>query len=143
MVCSFVILYWGAGSDIYNTNDYLYIFTYSFLENNSFSLFIIVCTLACSGIFCDDWDSRFLVPTVIRSNKTHYGISKCVACAISGGLSVVIGIISFLLFLIAIGFHSGEPIMSTSYSFHSLLSNQAYFGYFALLCVVMFCLWIL
>jgi len=71
-------------------------FNNTFKYNNISKLLILSSTFAYAASFCIDWQTRFTLPIIIRNSKTTYAISKCVAAAVSGGLSVSIGAAIFI-----------------------------------------------
>lgn len=49
--------------------------------------------------FCQDWSAGYTGAVAIRSGKARYLRSKAVACALSGGLAVALGMLMFVLLL--------------------------------------------
>lgn len=49
--------------------------------------------------FCADWSSGFTVPAALRSGRKRYLTSKCLSCALSGGLAAMGGMLAFALFV--------------------------------------------
>ena len=60
-------------------------------------LLIMTATFAYSASFCTDLQTRFTYPLIIRNNTILYTFSRCVATAVSGGLSVAIGALLFII----------------------------------------------
>lgn len=49
--------------------------------------------------FCADWNSGFAGQVTLRSGNGRYLRSKCLACALSGGLAAALGTLVFIVFL--------------------------------------------
>ncbi len=85
------------GTDISSNFRYELILTALKSEAMIFAL-PIVCTLPFTTSFVDDIKSGYIKLYLHRSTKNHYVISKIISCILSGGLSLVIGIlISYII----------------------------------------------
>lgn len=71
-------------------------FNNTFKYNNISNLVILSATFAYAASFCIDWQTRFAFSIIIRSEKTAYALSKCIATAVAGGLAVAIGAAIFI-----------------------------------------------
>ncbi len=71
-------------------------FNNTFKYNNISKLLILSATFAYAASFCIDWQTRFAFSVIIRSRKTAYALSKCIATAVAGGLAVAIGAAVFI-----------------------------------------------
>ena len=49
--------------------------------------------------FCADWNSGFAGPAAMRAGNGRYLRSKCLACAVSGGLAAALGTLIFIVIL--------------------------------------------
>lgn len=96
-VCT--VYYLGAWGEIQHASDLLYLFRYS-TQASAFSMLIVLfCTVPYSTSFCTDWNSRYIRLCVIRSGYNKYSFAKVLACAVSSGFSIVLGMVLFFLSL--------------------------------------------
>lgn len=100
-------------------------FINSFVWGNIIYLLFLTPPLAYSASFADDWQNGYFRPIIIRSGLKKYAISKCVTVSIAGGLSVAIGALIFISFLLIRGagqeFHYSEGGINTS-AFRDILA---------------------
>ena len=72
----------------------------------------IACVIPYSGMFCDDYESRFIIPFVKRSSGEGYGAGTSAACGFSSFLCVFLAQIAcfgfFMLFIPFKGIHDSH-----------------------------------
>lgn len=90
--------------------------------NNISSLLCLCATFAYAAGFCTDWQTRFTVPLIVRSSRRSYLLSKCIAAAAAGGVSVAGGAAAFMVFLCA----THTRILPTVNEIENEFSNQAF-----------------
>jgi len=94
-----VVYYSGAWNEIGFSQDILYLYKYSSEVSGFSTLITLFCVLPYTTGFCDDWNSQYIRPLFIRIGATRYGISKVIACALSSGTAVALGLILFIVSL--------------------------------------------
>ena len=77
---------------------------------------------------------------LVRNNTNEYALSKCISSSIAGGVSVTLGSVVFIVFLLVRGTGQSlvcdESIVNTS-AFHDLLTaKHPYLFLFAYTCVI-------
>lgn len=74
-------------------------FEHSYCFNNIIHLLFLADTFAYASSFASEWQNGYFRPNVIRSNATAYALSKCIATALSCGLSVSLGAAVYIVWL--------------------------------------------
>ena len=97
-------------------------FNNTFKYNNISKLLILSATFAYAASFCTDWQTRFAFSIIIRSEKTAYALSKCVAAAVAGGLSVAAGAAVFVGYVCM----TQQNILPEAIAIEMEFSNQAF-----------------
>lgn len=93
------------------------------LKYNNINKLLCLCSaFAYSASFCADWQTRFTVPLIVRSDKRSYTLSKCIAVAVAGGTSVVTGAAAFIAFVCA----THEQILPSAVEIDNEFSWQAF-----------------
>lgn len=90
------IFYFGSVGMISHITSAVAAFNNTFKYNNISKLLILSATFPYAASFCIDWQTRFAFSIMIRSGKTAYALSKCIAAAVTGGLAVAIGAAVFI-----------------------------------------------
>lgn len=72
-------------------------FEYSYAHSNIIILMFVADTFAYSACFAEEWHSGYFRLSIIRSSPTAYALSKCVSTVISGGVSVTLGAVIFMI----------------------------------------------
>lgn len=93
------IFYFGSVGMISHITSAVAAFNNTFKYNNISALFILSATFAYAASFCTDWQTRFAFSIMIRSGKTAYALSKCIAATVAGGLAVAIGAAVFISYV--------------------------------------------
>jgi len=92
-----VLYYMGIWNQIKFAEDFLYLFKYSTDISGLNPLITMLCVLPYTNSFCSDWNSQYSKFIVIRSGQENYSISKCIACALSSGCAISLGMILFFI----------------------------------------------
>lgn len=100
VVAMCTVYYAGIWNQIKFSEDFLYLFKYSLDASSLDPIITMICVLPYTNSFCSDWNSQYLKFVVIRSDKKSYGISKVIACALSSGCAIALGMILFFMTLI-------------------------------------------
>lgn len=96
IIATILIFFFGSVGMISKNVSAVAAFNNTLKYNNISQLLILSSTFAYAASFCTDWQNRFYFPLIIRSQKAAYIVSKCIAAAVLGGLSVVIGAAFFI-----------------------------------------------
>ena len=99
IVATVIIFYFGSTGMVSHNTSAVAVFNNTYKYSDTSWLFILAATFAYSASFCIDWQTRFTVPLIIRSNQNSYVLSKCIATVIAGGLSVAIGAAIFICYI--------------------------------------------
>ena len=101
------------------------------------SLSILSCTALNCTAFLNDYRSDYYRSSVIRSGRRNYTLSKFLACVITGGLTLFLGALFFVLILsLKYPFISQETVDQYShaagiYFGGELIRDGYYFGFYA------------
>ena len=71
-------------------------FQNSYCYNNVIDLMFIADGFVYASSFAKEWQSRYHMENIVRCSPTAYALSKCVATAISSGLSISLGIAVYI-----------------------------------------------
>lgn len=70
-------------------------FIWNALQSDAFTLTLpILCALPFTSAFVDDMRSGFMKQFLVRTSRKHYIKGKLIACGLSGGLVIFIGIVA-------------------------------------------------
>lgn len=116
------IFYFGSIGMISQNVSAVAAFNNTFKYNNIANLLFLAATFTYSASFCIDWQTRFTFPLIIRSGKTAYMLSKCIATAVAGGLSVAIGAAIFIGCVCV----TQSSILPSVYEIKMEFANQAF-----------------
>ncbi len=94
-----IFLFIGSFSEFKFAKDVLYLYKYSMEISGLGFLTPLLSSLPYSSGFLDDYENKYFRNILIRSSIKDYTWSKIITCSLSGGLSLLIGIGSFLLIL--------------------------------------------
>lgn len=110
------------------------------------SLSILCCTALNCTSFLNDFNSNYYRSCVLRSGKLNYTLSKYLSCVITGGLTLALGLIIFILIL-----RVGLPLIAEDSSYlemyvrssdsiftGELLKSGHYIGFFAVYALLAF-----
>lgn len=93
-----LVYYVGARSEISYASDVLLLFKYSTGASGFNKIIILFCALPYTTSFCVDWNSKYIRSISIRmGSKKNYAICKIIACALSSGIAVALGLILFIV----------------------------------------------
>ena len=92
-------MFFGSVGMVNNFTPAVIAFEHSYCYNNIINLLLLVDTFAYSASFATEWQNGFFQSIIIRSNPTVYSLSKCVSTAIASGLSIVIGVVLFIIYI--------------------------------------------
>ncbi len=103
------------------------------------SVSILCCTAINCTAFLNDYRSNFYRSCVLRSGKLSYTLSKYLSCVVTGGLTLALGLVLFILIMrIKFPFIAEESSYLESYIRSSntmftgkILEGGHYFGFFA------------
>jgi hypothetical protein len=143
-VCiTFVSLYYGAGETYDAFSTVVYHFNYAVRFGDAQNVIIFATTFAFAAGFCADRNSGMIRFIIGRSNQRRYALSKCLSCSLAGGLSVMLGALLFLVFLLSQGMallpSAAELNMHYSWqAFGRLLLGPAPWVYFVCIFFVLF-----
>lgn len=90
------IFYFGSVGMVSHDVSAVAAFNNTFKYNNISKLLILSAAFPYAASFCIDWQTRFAFSIMIRSGKTAYALSKCIAVSVTGGLAVAIGAAVFI-----------------------------------------------
>lgn len=94
-----IFLFIGAFSEFKFSKDVVSLYRYS-MEVSGFGYLIpLLSALPYSSSFLDDYENKYFRNILIRSSIKDYAWSKIIMCSLSGGLSLLIGIGSFIFIL--------------------------------------------
>jgi len=129
--------------DAYNTLDVLYILMLARQSLYS-TIGVLICAVASSHSFADDFESKYFNFTVARIGKNKYVAAKFLAVAIAGGLVLAIGETLFILILrtrlplVAENSSALQSLTSTSAFLAKLLEDGHNVLFFALTVMISF-----
>ncbi len=107
-----------------DSSDVTYIFSIMLGLGAFKNMILLAAALPGVGNFCSDWNHQFIRPVCVRCGVRKYSGSKIVSCAVSTFLTVFLGMLLFVLLLLALGLpllgRSGQGV-ATMYG--SLLSG--------------------
>jgi hypothetical protein len=92
-----ILYYIGIWNEIKFAGDFLYLFKYSTDISSLNPLIAMLCVLPYTHSFCSDWNSQYIKFVIVRSGQDSYGISKVIACALSSGCAIALGMILFFI----------------------------------------------
>lgn len=98
IIATLAIFFFGSVGMINNTTPAVTAFVHTYGYNNIINLLFLTATFAYSTSFSVEWQSVFFRSVVIRSKPVIYALSKCIATAISSGLTVSIGAVLFIVY---------------------------------------------
>ncbi|WP_025688565.1 hypothetical protein [Paenibacillus zanthoxyli] len=132
-----IVYYSGARTEMLHAPDVLLLFKYSAGASGINTIQILLCVLPYTTSFCSDWNSKYIMPVVIRSGTYRYAWSKIISCALSSGASIALGILLFILpFTLRIPLVSAEAGNFEAFATRTLggelLQNDHYIAYFAI-----------
>ena len=142
---TFAALLYGNAADLRHTTSMVYLLNYVVKYNNSFSMFILASTFPYASSYCVDKNSDMIHFFVARCGERKYALSKWVSCALSGGLSVLLGAALFLVFLSLHGMNTfpsaveiQDQYVQQSQTFGDLLPGPAPWLFFVCMLAVLF-----
>lgn len=101
---------------------------------------LILCAVPYAVCFCSDWRNNYIRPSVMRASPKCYAVSKCIACACSGGAALFLGELVFVLILMLkypmMPANSMESGYLSVQGYQVLLVQHRYFLYLLLLIFV-------
>ncbi len=116
------IFYFGSVGMVSHITSAVAAFNNTLKYNNISNLLILSATFAYGASFCIDWQTRFAFSIIIRSGKTAYALSKCIAAAVAGGAAVVIGAAIFIGYVCV----TQPSILPEAIAVEMEFSNQAF-----------------
>ncbi len=96
----YIVHFIGVWSEISYAEDILFLFKFFSISSTFNMLVILFCAFPFSTSFYSDWNSQFIKLSVIRSGINRYGFSKFIACAVSSGTAIALGMSLFILSLL-------------------------------------------
>lgn len=94
-----MVCYAGILNELRHASDLLYLFKYSTDSNGFNMLIVLLFVLPYTTCFCSDWNSGFIRLSIVRTGFNKYGFFKVLACALSSGASVALGLALYILSL--------------------------------------------
>ena len=98
-LAALLVLYMGSIGMTGPTVPAAMAFINSFGFNNITDLFVLTSTFSYAAQFASEWQSGYYRPVVMRSSPAQYALSKCAATGISGGLSISLGALVYMIWL--------------------------------------------
>lgn len=122
VISTVAIFCFGSVGMIAHNTSAVAAFNNTYKYNNIDNLIILCSTFAYAASFCTDWQTRFAYSLTIRSGKTAYALSKCIAAAVAGGASVAIGAALFIGYICI----TQPGILPDAMELKMEISNQAF-----------------